>query len=66
MVVGQLAFASMTFIDTLLMGQLGVAEIAGGGLGSVVYQFFFIVGIGVLVATANLIAFARGEKNETE
>ena len=66
MVVGQLAFASMTFIDTLLMGQLGVAEIAGGGLGSVVYQFFFVVGIGVLVATANLIAFARGEKNETE
>ncbi len=65
MVVGQLAFASMTFIDTLLMGQLGVAEIAGGGLGSVVYQFFFVVGIGVLVATANLIAFARGEKNET-
>ncbi len=66
MVVGQLAMASMTFIDTLLMGQLGVAEIAGGGLGSVVYQFFFIVGIGVLVATANLIAFARGEKNEVQ
>ncbi len=63
MVVGQLAFASMTFIDTLLMGQLGVEVIAGGGLGAVVYQFFYIVGIGLLVATATLIAFAMGEQN---
>ena len=61
MVVGQLAFASMSFIDTVLMGQLGVEVLAGGGLGAVVYQFFYIVGIGMLVATANLIAFAKGE-----
>jgi len=61
MVVGQLAFASMSFIDTLLMGQLGVEILAGGGLGAVVYQFFYIVGIGMLVATASLIAFAKGE-----
>lgn len=61
MVVGQLSFASMTFIDTMLMGQLSVEILAGGGLGSVVYQFFYIVGIGMLVATANLIAFAKGE-----
>jgi MATE family multidrug resistance protein len=63
MVVGQLAFASMSFIDTVLMGQLGVEILAGGGLGAVVYQFFYIVGIGMLVATANLIAFAKGENN---
>ncbi len=61
LVVGQLAFASMSFIDTLLMGQLSVEAIAGGGLGSVVYQFCYVVGIGVLIATANLIAFAKGE-----
>jgi len=61
MVVGQLAFASMSFIDTLLLGHLGVEAIAGGGLGSVVYQFCYVVGIGVLIATANLIAFAKGE-----
>jgi len=63
MVVGQLAFASMSFIDTVLMGQLGVEMLAGGGLGAVVYQFFYIVGIGMLVATANLIAFAKGEND---
>ena len=64
MIVGQLAFASMSFIDTVLMGQLGVEVLAGGGLGAVVYQFFYIVGIGMLVATANLIAFAKGEAND--
>tara|TARA_R110001592_G_scaffold91754_4_gene268268 strand:- start:5693 stop:7027 length:1335 start_codon:yes stop_codon:yes gene_type:complete len=62
-VIGQISFALMSFIDTILMGQLGVAELAGGGLGAVVFQFFYIVGIGALVATANLIAFYNGKKD---
>ena len=64
-VIGQISFALMSFIDTILMGQLGVAELAGGGLGAVVFQFFYIVGIGALVATANLIAFYKGQQNPT-
>jgi len=60
-VIGQMSFALMSFIDTLLMGQLGVLELAGGGLGAVVYQFFYIVGIGALTATANLIAYYKGK-----
>jgi MATE family multidrug resistance protein len=60
MVIGQLAFASMSFIDTVLMGQLGVEVLAGGGLAAVAFQFFYVVGTGVLVATANLIAYAKG------
>jgi MATE family multidrug resistance protein len=63
MVVAQLSFALMGFIDAVLMGQLGVDALAGGGLGSIIYQFFYIVGIGILVATANFIAFAEGERN---
>jgi len=66
LVIAQLSFAFMSFIDTLLMGQLGVESLAGGGLGSVVYQFFYIVGIGALVATANLIAFAKGRDDDRE
>ncbi len=62
----QLAIALMTFIDTVLMGQLGVEVLAGGGLGSVIYQFVYIVFIGVLMAVANLIAFARGNKQTSE
>ncbi len=63
-VIGQISFALMSFIDTILMGQLGVAELAGGGLGAVVFQFFYVVGIGALVATANLIAFYNGQKDK--
>lgn len=63
MVVAQLAFASMGFVDAMLMGQLGVDVLAGGGLGTVIYQFFYVVGIGVLVATANFIAYAQGQNN---
>ena len=62
-VIGQMSFALMSFIDTLLMGQLGVLELAGGGLGAVVYQFFYVVGIGALVATANLIAYYKGKND---
>lgn len=65
-VIGQLAFASMSFIDTVLMGQLGIVVLAGGGLGAVAFQFFYVVGIGVLVATANHIAFAKGRLERGE
>lgn len=61
MIVGQLAFASMGFVDTVLLGKLGVEVLAGGALGTMVFQFFHIVGIGVLTATANLIAFEFGQ-----
>lgn len=61
MIVGQLAFASMGFVDTVLLGTLGVEVLAGGALGAMVFQFFHIVGIGVLTATANLIAFEFGQ-----
>ena len=64
MVVGQLAFASMGFIDTVLLGSLGVEALAGGALGAMVFQFFHIVGIGVLAATANLIAFEKGREQD--
>ena len=64
MVVGQLAFASMSFIDTVLMGQLGVDYLAGGGLGAVAFQFFYISAVGVLAATANHIAFYKGRNQQ--
>jgi MATE family, multidrug efflux pump len=66
LVIAQLAFAFMGLIDTILMGRLGLDVLAGGGLGAVVYQFFYIVGIGALVATANMIAFAKGKGDRKE
>mgnify|MGYP000032383583 CR=1 FL=1 len=66
LVVAQLAQASMGFIDTILMGMLGVDTLAGGGLGAAIFSFFFIVCTGVLVASSNIIAYAVGKNDDQE
>jgi len=66
LIVAQLAQASMGFVDTILMGMLGVEVLAGGGLGAAVFQFFIIVCTGVLMASSNIIAFAIGKKDNEE
>jgi len=66
LIVAQLAQASMGFVDTILMGMLGVEVLAGGGLGAAIFQFFIIVCTGVLMASSNIIAFAIGRKDNEE
>ncbi len=62
----QLAQSSMMFTDTILMGMLGISELAGGGLGAAIFNFIFIASTGVLAATINLVAFAKGQDNNDE
>ncbi len=66
LVVAQLAQASMGFIDTILMGMLGIEALAGGGLGAAIFSFFFIVCSGVLAASSNIVAFAIGKDDRKE
>ncbi len=66
LIVAQLAQASMGFIDTILMGMLGVETLAGGGLGAGIFSFSFIVCTGVLVASSNIIAYAIGKGDHDE
>ncbi len=66
LVVSHLAQISMSFIDTVLMGMLGVDALAGGGLAAALLQFCLIVSIGVLTAVANIVAFARGKGDHSE
>lgn len=63
LVLSLLAQASSAFVDTILMGMLGVQALAGGGLGVSVYQFAFLISIGVLAAVANLASFEHGRGN---
>ncbi|GAA3932848.1 MATE family efflux transporter [Litoribacillus peritrichatus] len=62
----QLAQSSLMFTDAILMGMLGISELAGGGLGVAVFHFIFIVATGILAATINLVAFAKGQDNQDE
>ena len=56
----QLAYVAMVFTDTLMMGRLGPAALAGGGLGAAVYSFVSVICVGVITAVANLAALRRG------
>ncbi len=56
----------MSFIDTLLMGVMGVDALAGGGLGAALFQLCMIVSIGMLTAVSNIVAFARGKGDQEE
>ncbi len=62
----QLAQSAMLFCDSVLFGLLGVAELAGAGLGAGIYHFFMIVVTGLLAAIPNEVAIhvGRGAKDD--
>lgn len=59
----QFAQSAMIFCDTVLFGMLGVAELAGGGLGAGVYHFLVIVVTGIFAAVSAEVAIFAGQKN---
>lgn len=56
----QLVQVLMVFTDTLMMGLLGPAALAGGGLGAASYSFISISCVGVSVAAGSLVAMRLG------
>lgn len=65
LIAAQLAHVLMVFTDTLMMGKLGPAELAAGGLGAASYSFVSIFCVGVLAAVGNLIAIRHGAGDST-
>jgi MATE family multidrug resistance protein len=60
LIAAQLAHVLMVFTDTLMMGLLGPAELAGGGLGAASYAFVSICCVGVIAAVGSLVAIRHG------
>lgn len=60
LVAAQLSHVMMVFTDTLMMGLLGPAELAGGGLGAACYAFVSTFCVGVIAAVGNLVAIRQG------
>ncbi len=60
LVVAQLAGVALTATDVIMMGWLGPEQLAAGSLATSVFYLLFIGGIGVVLATAPLIAQAIG------
>jgi MATE family multidrug resistance protein len=60
LVLAQMAQMSMGFVDTLMVGRLGQAELAGIALGSTVFFFVLTVFMGVVLAVGPMVAQAQG------
>jgi len=60
LIAAQLAHVLMVFTDTVMMGLLGPADLAGGGLGAASYSFVSIFCVGVIAAVGNLVAIRHG------
>lgn len=56
----QVAQAAVGFVDTLMMGHLGAASLAAGGIASTTFQFLLATASGVVMAVSPLIAEANG------
>jgi multidrug resistance protein, MATE family len=66
LILAQLAQTSLGFIDTLMVGRLGSAELAGIALGSTIWHFTLIVLSGVIHAVGPVVAQAIGARQDAD
>ena len=59
-VAAQLGQISMGFVDTVMVGRLGPAELAGVGLGNSTFFLFLLVSLGVVIAVGPMVSQAYG------
>lgn len=64
LVLAQLAQNSLSFIDVLMVGELGKADLAGIALGSTVFQFVMMIAIGIIFAVSPTVSQATGANDE--
>ena len=59
-VASQLAQMSMGFVDTLMVGRLGTASLAGVALGNTVFFTTLLICLGVVIAVGPMVSQAYG------
>ncbi len=59
-IASQLGLMSMGFVDTLMVGRLGVAALAGVALGNTIFFVLFIMAMGVVLAVSPMVSQAHG------
>jgi len=60
LMANNLAIAGMSFTDTVMAGQLSARDLAAVAIGSAFHVFFYLTGLGVLMAMSPLVAHAYG------
>ncbi|MEV6126664.1 MATE family efflux transporter [Streptomyces violaceusniger] len=64
LVLTQLAQVALTTTDTVMMGMLGAAELAAGGLAIVIFNQLRTMGVGLVTSVGNQVA-AAAARSET-
>ena len=65
LVLTNLAQAALTAVDVVMMGWLGADVLAAGALGSSLYFVGLITGLGLMTATAPMIARELGRNRHS-
>ncbi len=63
LIVNNLAIAGMGFTDAVFAGHLGARDLAAVAVGHAFYIFFYLTGLGLLMAMSPLVAHAYGAGN---
>lgn len=64
--LAQLAQNAMSFVDTLMVGRLGPAPLAGMALGATIFNVVYIVLMAILLSVAPIVAQAIGARRKAE
>jgi len=63
LIVAQLAQTTLSFVDTLMVGQLGHDSLAGIALGSTVFFLIYVVFSGVILGVSPIVSQAVGGRD---
>lgn len=66
LVAGNVATLSMSFVDTVMVGQLGARELAAVGLGGAIWMTYTLFIIGMTMVLAPMISHLTGEGRRSE
>jgi MATE family multidrug resistance protein len=66
MIVGQVSQMLMGVIDSAMIGHAGTVPLAASGFANYVFNIFFVIGIGLMIPVAVLVARARGGQRPEE
>ena len=62
----QLSQAAIGFVDTLMMGRIGLETLAAGGLAALTFSVFLYTSSGMLMGVSPIVATAYGAGNKPE
>ncbi len=62
----QLSQAAIGFVDTLMMGRIGVETLAAGGLASLTFSVFLYTAAGVVMGISPIVATAYSAQNKLQ